>query len=113
MFIERLKPGDVIWTPYGPTGDHLVVVWVTEQRAAGLGRNGHHLAEGRLVMEAGRPFLIEDDGDTFDLNEGTPARIGVPDVAAPLAPHQLPCPHDRLHGTTAALADAFDTVTGP
>lgn len=72
--LDRLRIGDVIWAPYCHSGNHLVVVWVGEQRA-GLGRNGHDLVEGHLDLALGRLQLLADDGErSFDLHDGAVVR---------------------------------------
>jgi hypothetical protein len=72
--VARLAVGDVIWTPYASSGNHLVVVWVATQRA-GLGRNGVSsepctLAEGALSVRNGRLELVEESGKRWDLRDG-------------------------------------------
>ena len=67
--IERLEPGDVIWSPPHPGGSHLVVIWFSRARA-GLGRNGMGIVEGELEIRDGVPVLVGDDGRAYDLARG-------------------------------------------
>jgi hypothetical protein len=66
----RLRAGDVVWTPYFPSGNHIVVVWVSEQRA-GLGRNGHLPPdEGRIAVVDGELEITTAAGKRFRLRDG-------------------------------------------
>lgn len=68
----RMRVGDVMWTPYAPGGNHIVVVWVEAQRA-GLGRNGHLPPdEGPLALVDGELEITNAAGQRLRLRDGAP-----------------------------------------